>query len=126
MKKIISLGLVLGAMPVMAFAAGPTVEGILKQLSGILNIIMPILIAFAAVYFVWGVVQFIMSSDEEKKKGARGKIIQGLIGLFVIIAFWGILGVVMRTFGVRNTLDENIVPTIPCIEGTPGCVGGYR
>ena len=31
----------------------------------------------------------------------RTKIINGLIGLFVIVAFWGIIAVVQRTFNIQ-------------------------
>lgn len=117
MKKIISLGFVLGIFPVVAFAAeNATVISILKTISAILAILMPILIALAAIYFVWGILTFIMAKEEEQKKAGRSKIINGLIGLFVIVAFWGIIGVVMRTFGVYNQLPQDVVPQVPVVQ----------
>ena len=124
MKKIILLGAVLtGIAPSLAFADVPavsdgTVFGILSVINSILSWIIPVLITLAAVYFIWGVVQYtINSSDEEAKKAGRAKIINGLIGLFVILAFWGIVYLVMNTFSIGgqqlNPLD------IPCVEG-PG------
>ncbi len=101
MKKIISLGLVLGAFPMLALASG-TVDSILLQVIRYVNLIVPVLITVAVGYFIWGVIQFISSSDEESKKMARTKIINGLIGLFVIVAFWGIIAVVKNTFGITG------------------------
>ncbi len=115
MKKIISFSLVFGAMPFLAFATTDAL-GILTKISGLLAVIMPILVAFAAVYFVWGVITYIMSKDEEQKKKSRSKIVNGLIGLFVIVAFWGIIGIVMRTFDVGTGTGTNIVPTIPIVH----------
>ncbi|MFA6999750.1 MAG: hypothetical protein WC241_01405 [Candidatus Paceibacterota bacterium] len=115
MKKIIALGSVLG-LPAVAFAdyaAATTFETILIKVNQLLGYILPLLITVAVIYFVWGIVQFIMSSDEEAKKGGRAKIINGLIGLFVIVAFWGIIGIVMNTFGVGNASGRNIVPCTP-------------
>ncbi len=112
MKKIIPLGLALSFAPFVASAAD--VFSVLSVLNRILAFIIPILITFAVVYFIWGVIQYTISGDEEKKKKARGAIIQGLIGLFVIIAFWGIIRVVSNTFGVGSTQLRN--GEIPCIE----------
>jgi formate hydrogenlyase subunit 3/multisubunit Na+/H+ antiporter MnhD subunit len=115
MKKIISFGALSGLLPFVAFAATSTrVENVLNTISQILTrYVIPLLITIAVIYFIWGVIQYTVSSDEEAKKGARDKIIKGLIGLFIIIAFWGII------FTVSNTLDigsTQLKPTeLPCI-----------
>lgn len=115
MKKIIALGVVLGSMPLLAFAAeGVTLFSILARVAQLLQFVMPILIALAVVYFIWGVIQYTVSTDEEAKKGARAKIIQGLIGLFIIVAFWGIISLISTTFGVRpEQLDPRAIQCIP-------------
>lgn len=115
MKKIISFGIVLGAAPFFAFAADAF--SIITVVNRILSVIIPVLITLAVVYFIWGVIQYTVSSDEEAKKGARSKIIQGLIGLFVIVAFWGIIRLITNTFGVGPEQINN--SAIPCIPG-PG------
>jgi len=106
MKKIISLGLVLGAFPFLAFATG-TVDSILVKLITYVNWIVPVLIVVAIGYFIWGVIVYMSSSEEEAKKNGRMKIINGLIGLFVIVAFWGIIAVVKNTFGIRGGVDTS-------------------
>jgi len=115
MKKIISFGLVLVSVPALASAAvGVNAFSILTIIARLISFVMPILIALAVVYFVWGVIQYTVSTDEEAKKGARGKIIQGLIGLFVIVAFWGIISLITTTFGVGpEQLNPNAIPCIP-------------
>ena len=118
MKKIISLGLVLGVFPVVALAVTDAFF-ILGRIHDIISVAMPILIAFAAVYFVWGIITFIMAKDEEQKKKSRSKIINGLIGLFVIIAFWGILAVVLNTFGLTNRPGGPVVPCTPANPQNP-------
>ena len=90
MKKFIALGFVVSA-PLFASAAVSTIGSILDLLVGFLNYFVPALITIAVVYFIWGVITFMTSSDEEAKKMGRTKIINGLIGLFVIVAFWGII-----------------------------------
>lgn len=118
MKKVIVLGL--GIMtPVFAFAAA-TIGSILDQLIGFLNYIVPALITIAVVFFIWGVIQFMTSSDEEQKKMARAKIINGLIGLFVIVAFWGIIAIVQRTFGVTSQTQTGVTPCVPTLQNGMG------
>lgn len=118
MKKIISFGIGLGVVaPFVAFAADAF--SIITKVTQILSVIIPLLITFAVVYFIWGVIQYTISGDEEKKKKARGMIIQGLIGLFVIIAFWGIIRLITNTFGVGpEQLNSNAIPCIPA-PGVP-------
>ncbi len=113
MKKIISFGIGLGALaPFVALAADAA--SIITRVNQILNLIIPVLITLAVVYFIWGVIQYTLSTDEEKKKKARGMIIQGLIGLFVIIAFWGIIRLITNTFGVGpEQINSNAIPCIP-------------
>ena len=116
MKKIVSLGVVLGSLPLVSLAAqeGPRIEDIMATISRILDFAIPILITVAVVYFIWGVIQYTVSQDEEAKKGARNKIIQGLIGLFVIVAFWGIIALITNTFGVGpQKLNKDAIPCIP-------------
>ena len=114
MKKIISLGLVLEFAPFLASAATTTtIGGIIEILLGYLTYIIPALITIAVIYFIWGVIQFMSSGDEEQKKMARSKIINGLIGLFVIVAFWGIIGVVKNSFRISNDPNDGIVPLAP-------------
>ena len=119
MKKIIAFGLVLGSMPFFA-SAEDQIGNILATLIGYLNYIVPALITIAVVYFIWGVISFITSADEEQKKLGRSKIINGLIGLFVIVAFWGIIAVVKNTFGIGNITGQNITPCVPTVENGMG------
>lgn len=60
---------------------------------------IPALIIIALVVFLSGVVKYIRSGDnEESRQGGRTMMIYGLIVLFVMVAFWGIVRIVVRTF----------------------------
>lgn len=121
MKKKVLLSLSMGFMPLFAFAADSgTVDSILQKIVGYINYIVPALITIAVIYFIWGVISFMTSSDEEAKKKGRTKIINGLIGLFVIVAFWGIIAVVKRTFDIGNTTGQSITPCVPTTENNMG------
>lgn len=124
-KKLIVLsGFVLGLAPVMALAqvgaqnlgcnvtgTGTTIGGMLCKINELLGTVVPILIALGVVYFIWGVISYVIGTDEETKKSAREKIIYGIIGLAVIIGMWGLVGILNRTFGITaTTVTTPIVP----------------
>ena len=117
MKKIIALGGLVSFTPMMASAAANTTIGtIMDTLLSYLSYIVPALITIAVIYFIWGVITFMTSSDEEAKKMGRTKIINGLIGLFVIVAFWGIIGVIKNSFGISNNPNDNVLPYTPPLK----------
>lgn len=87
---------------------------VLQRIQILLNTIMPLLIAIAAVWFIWGVITYVISGDEDKKKTARGHIIQGLIGLFIILSFWGIVALINNTLGINPvSINPSAIPCIP-------------
>lgn len=85
------------------FSHAQTINTILQDISEILNTVIPILMILATLLFLWGIIQYITAAgDEEKLKGARQFIIWGLIGLFVMVAVWGLVNVLLNTFGVST------------------------
>ncbi|MBI2628060.1 MAG: hypothetical protein HYW71_01325 [Candidatus Niyogibacteria bacterium] len=56
-----------------------------------------------------GVLQFVTSGgDEEKRKEGRDHIIYGLIGLFIMVAVWGLVNAIAGTFGAEITNTQNL------------------
>ncbi len=82
------------------------------KIGDIFNIIVPILIALGVIIFIWGVLVYVLASDEEAKSKGRDKIIFGIIGLAVIIGLWGLVRILTNTFGVENT-GSITFPTTP-------------
>ncbi len=127
-KKLIVLSsFVLSFAPVVALAVTVTgtttvcgsyggqivdISSLLCKISQILNAVVPVLIALGVVYFVWGVITYVISSDEEAKKTGRMRIIYGIIGLAVIVALWGLVGILTRTFGLENYTGVINLPTV--------------
>jgi hypothetical protein len=124
MKKKLGMlsGFVLGFMPLLALAqttgggcdsfTNPgTIEYIICRAGDILNILIPILIILGVVYFVWGVITYVISDDEEAKQKGKMRMIYGIIGLVVIVAMWGLVGIVTRTFGLQGGVNiPNLAP----------------
>ena len=114
-----SLGLVFA--PLFAFAAtcvGVTgIEAFICKIGSILNTLIPIMVVLGVVYFIWGVLQYVMSGEEEAKKKGKSHMIYGIIGLVVIVGLWGLINIVTSTFSIQNQTITNL----PCVPGTPGC-----
>jgi hypothetical protein len=123
MKKKLGVlsGIVLGSMPLLALAQNATgcasvqlgtIQNIICKIGNILDTIIPVLVVLGVVYFVWGVVTYVISSDEEAKKTGRMRMIYGIIGLVVIVAMWGLVGIVTKTFNLNGSANVTI-PTVP-------------
>jgi len=96
-----------------------TLGGWLCKIGSLLNSVVPVLIALAVVFFVWGVVSYVISDDEEAKEKGRNRIIYGVIGLVVIVGVWGLVRVVGNTFGLNNANQNFVLPTVPVVLETP-------
>ena len=73
--------------------------------------LIALLIAAAAVVFLWGIFEFIAGQDDEKKR-AQGKqhILWGIVGLFVMVGAYGILEILARTFGISIQPTPGLLP----------------
>lgn len=87
--------------------------GILCKIGELLNSLVPILVALGVVYFVYGVVTYVIGDDEEAKQKGRDRIVYGIIGLAVIVCVWGLVRVVLRTF----TIGDNNAPSVKQLNG---------
>ena len=108
-KKLIPLGAAL--LPFIA-SAQTTINSIIGVIQSIVNLLIPLAMAVAFLVFLYGIIKFVTAGgDEEKRKTAKNLIIYGLIGLFVMVAVWGLVGVLASTFGV-TTGGTTTMPTI--------------
>lgn len=114
MKHLLKFGtLALATMPLLA-SAQTTFGTILGTIGNLINTIIPILIAAALAYFIYGVIKFVIASDSDEKGKARGIVINGIIGLFVILSVYGLIGVIQSSFGIGTggTLDSSQIPGV--------------
>ncbi len=87
--------------------------GIVCKIVSILNVLMPALVLFATVWFIYGVVRYIMAKDEDAQKESRKQMLNGIIGLFVILSLWGLVKILQRTFNLEdNKVSTSELPTI--------------
>jgi Type IV secretion system pilin len=85
-------------------------------IQNLLNSIVPILVTLGVVYFVWGVVMYVIAGGEDAKTKGRDHVIYGIIGLAVIIGMWGLVGLVGRTFNLNA--KSPVAPSVDFIQNT--------
>lgn len=97
--------------------------GVLGIFSGLISLviaIIPVLLALAVLVFFWGIVKFI-SHAEDVKANEEGKriIFWGMLTIFVMIAFWGILGWMQTQLNLGNSGSLGTLPQQPSTIPTP-------
>jgi amino acid transporter len=71
---------------------------------GILSQAVIILVAFAVIFFLYGILKYITAGDdEEKRTKMKNVMIYGIVGLFVMVSFWGIVNILINTFQLDTT-----------------------
>lgn len=112
MKKILT-GTLLAATPTLVLAQANAFS-ILGVISNLMRILIPLLITAALIYFIYGVIKYVISKDADGTKAAREIIFRGLIGLFVILSIWGLVGVLQSTFGIGSggNIDQSNIPGV--------------
>lgn len=64
----------------------------------IINPIIFLLFALALVIFLYGIVQYLMNPDsEEIRKTSKSHMMWGVVGLFIMVAVFGIMRIILNT-----------------------------
>jgi cytochrome c biogenesis protein CcdA len=105
MKKYVpfSFGLASLLVPVMTFAQTPQfgyVNRWVDQIQYYLRVAITIVMIAMTLWFLVSVFQFIAAKDATKQAEKKKQMINGLIGLFVAVAVWGIIRIAGRILGV--------------------------
>lgn len=113
MKKLARvIPFALGLTPFLAIAG--TLIDILGKLKELADAIVPLFMVIAVAVFLWGIIKYITAGGSpEKEKAARGFIIYGLIGIFVLVAFWGIIRILTTSFGIDLGGSQELPSVIP-------------
>lgn len=114
--NIITAFFLLFAVALPIASAATDVENIVKVIQKALGWAVVLIFALAAVVFLWGVFGYITKgADDAEKKKFRGLIIYGIIAMVVMAGVWGLVGGILKFFGItETTLDQ--IPTLPPIK----------
>ncbi len=90
---------------------------------GAIQIGIQIVMALAFLYFLYSVYEFITAKSDDKKKEAKGKLVYGLVALFVMASAWGIVKIIQNVTGATdNGPVQAVCP--PGMALTPVLING--
>lgn len=119
MKKVLKYStLLISFVPLIAAAQTSSgVTDILDRFSGLINGIIGILFAIGLLVFIWGVVRFVASAGDEKAR-TEGKnfMTWGIVGLVIMASVWGLVGAIVRYFGLNQQRTEVNIPKVPQVD----------
>ncbi len=101
-------GLALTLLPSAAFAqltsrtTKPTLYDLVMYIISYANVILVLMIGIAVVIFVFYVIKYFIMADADRKEGGK-YVMYSLIGFFVVLSFWGLVNILLNTFGLNNT-----------------------
>ncbi len=101
---LVSLPFVAGAQDVK------TVSIKITELIG--SSLIKLVFTIGFLYFFWGVVQYVINPEEEKKAKGKQMIITGLLGLTIMFAVYSLITIIRNTFTLTSNVPEKI-PVLP-------------
>lgn len=82
-----------------------TFSSIVSKLLSAMNMLAILLIGVAAFLLVYGIFRYIAAgADEKRRTEGRKLFLWGLIALFVMISFWGLVRILLNTFFSSSSL----------------------
>lgn len=80
----------------------------------IINPLIKLLFALAIGYFLWGVTNFLLNSDNEgEREKGKAHMLWGIIGITIMMGVWGILNLIINTLNIKGIDPENNKVTLP-------------
>ncbi len=120
MKKILfSVGsLFTLSLPILASAQTlGYMASLFSQGTTLLKNILIFLVSLAVVWFIWNVIRYTISEDEDKKAGAKSQMINGIIAITVIVSIWGLVSILQTMFGAGGKGVTNVFDSTKMIPG---------
>ncbi len=98
----VMLGIALFSAPLTAFGYSRSLSDLVLLAIGYFNQAIYLIISLAIVTFIWNIYHYFIVSDPENKKDAGMYVMYSVIGLFVIISFWGLVNIVGNSLKLNN------------------------
>ncbi len=107
---IVSCGLL---VPLIVFAAPENFKSLINIFTNLIKAIIPVIGGLAILYFFWGIAKYIFSAgSEELRSEAKNVMTWGLVAMFVMFSFYGILSLFgysfLPSFGQNSSGSNNL------------------
>jgi len=84
-----------------------SLQELLSDFYSLLNLIVPLIMGLALVFFLWGTAIFILNAgNEEKRSEGKQKMFWGIIALAVMVGVWGIVNLLVTAFGIEGVFPR--------------------
>src|SRR3989338_5612894 len=96
-------------LPSLIFAQ-TTFKDLVNKIIENINYLIFLVVDLAVFVFIWGIFKyFVAGANEKKVEEAKNVLIYGLLGIFIMLSVWGLVNILINTFGFTATTQ----PTIP-------------
>lgn len=109
------------ATPLITFAAARNLKELIGEVRTYIELLVPVLIGAAVLFFLFGVFKtfFLKGDDPSSREQGRQFMLWGIIALFVMVSFWGLVNILTETiFGVG---DEDVPSQNDCLVNPHVC-----
>lgn len=104
------------SLPVLAMAQSTgALDNLITFIERTVGRAIPILVALALIYFIIGLIRFVIAADAEKREDGKKMMWWGIVALFVIVSIWGIVSYLGNILGISQQSTANP----PCVAGLP-------
>ena len=117
-KKHLNLYILLSfiLVPLGASAQVTNFAELVTLFGSYLRLLVPFLIGLGVVVFFWGVVRYVTAGEDQQRLRDGARLMSyGIIAIFVMVAVWGLVWIIINTFGI-----EGLITTPPNIPVYPG------
>ena len=84
--------------PFLAFAQANNFKGLVQIVIGLIQDLIPLVVALTLLVFIWGIFQLVRSNSEDSRAEAIAVITYGIVSLFVMVSVWGLVSILTSTF----------------------------
>ncbi len=75
---------------------------LIGQLGGILNAIIPLIIALTVIVFFYGLFKYVWGGGGDQARKGSAIMLAGIVSLFIMLSLWGIITLLQNTFNVQG------------------------
>ena len=100
---VVATGVVFLPLLAGAEAVGGNISALLALVENVVGRLIPIFVALALIWFIWGLIKFVIAADAEGREDGKLMMWWGIIALFVIVSIWGIVAFIGNILGINAT-----------------------
>lgn len=98
-------------LPVITFAETKDLKYIAKLATDYMQIAITLILSLAILMFVYNVYKYFISGSDDvsAKKDAGLYVMWSVIGFFVILSFWGLVNILIKSFNLDSNMPTNTI-----------------